>query len=395
MKLKKTFLVLIRSLLLAVLFAGCFFQKAREVIRKSADSSHEKTTDTDTDTPTKRPPEIKAAFMQGDEDSDNIIFHLSQEGTIELRHIIDPKTGRYEKKVTIPKNYSGLLSLSGQNLVSLKDRFIRVRFRFGHILYPVVIKETSIGSREGITPSTEIHLLTLDLRDKPFENIRLRYDLFDYNDYWDENGGGETKTPVSDPKDRGLFCRGLRLQHDPTFKGSSTNYLCDEAREKCLYAYAKIEDRGLVDEETNFSLIPTRPQIDSTGRGYAMEDGKNLLLKCLPDSSQASDLDKVLNLQGLSHLREGTRIYHLQHTKSDKTVTSIDDALEDYFLEKSYLYKGPFRALDRDRWEISGKAIFSPVSGPGIASGLFQSSLGSQKKPDAGYNSFLFQGPLK
>ena len=100
----------------------------------------------------------------------------------EIRHIVDPFDGTYKTKVTIPKNFTGLLYLSGLNFTSLASKIVYARFRFGRELEPVIIQGT-IGRAPGITPQTDIEVLILDFQDRPFENIRLLYDLYDYNDY--------------------------------------------------------------------------------------------------------------------------------------------------------------------------------------------------------------------
>ena len=80
--------------------------------------------------------------------SDNSIINTLSGGAQDLRHIIDPYDGTYKTKVTIPKNYSGLLYLSGLNFSSLKDKIVSARFRFGQEREEVVI-EGVIGRVEG------------------------------------------------------------------------------------------------------------------------------------------------------------------------------------------------------------------------------------------------------
>ena len=111
------------------------------------------------------------------------------------------------------------------------------------------------------------------MRSKPFKDLRLLYDLFDYNDYRDETGA-ETGIPTNDPYDKGLYCRGLKLEHDSTFEASSENTKCDESGERCLYSYAKVVDSGLYkrsdleDESSPFvALSPKEPQVDVEGVG--------------------------------------------------------------------------------------------------------------------------------
>jgi hypothetical protein len=107
---------------------------------------------------------------------------------VELRHIIEPQVdddsnaGKYTRKLTLPKNYNGLLYIAGINISSLASKNLRVRFKFGLNSSPITIPATiSIGA--GITPQTNVEVLVLDLRNRPFNNIQLPYDLYDYNDY--------------------------------------------------------------------------------------------------------------------------------------------------------------------------------------------------------------------
>lgn len=117
----------------------------------------------------------------------NVNLQLSR---VELRHLVDPSDGTYKTKVTIPKNFSSILYISGLNVTSLSDRLITVRFRFGREQEKIDIPAV-IGRAPGITPQTDIEVLQLDFRSKPFQNLRLLYDLFDYNDYDSDDDGVE------------------------------------------------------------------------------------------------------------------------------------------------------------------------------------------------------------
>src|SRR5690606_16331644 len=55
---------------------------------------------------------------------DNLLDTITDNGKVELRHIIDPETRNYRTKVTIPKNFGGYLFLSGLNVSSLSNRLI-------------------------------------------------------------------------------------------------------------------------------------------------------------------------------------------------------------------------------------------------------------------------------
>lgn len=309
-------------------------------------------------------------------------------GRSELRHIIDPETGTYKTKVTLPKNYDGLLYISGLNITSLNDKLISVRFRFGREREEVIIPAT-IGRASGIIPQTDVEVLILDLESKPFEDLRLLYDLFDYNDY-DTNddgtefgSGDDFSEPTTNIRDSGLYCRGLRLEDDPTFTISSTNDKCDSAGETCLYAYAKIKDSGLYySDNGNLTAInPTEPQVDIESNGYANQSQGELLKKCLPDVDHKASVQNVL-----------------QTTTASSSTTKV--AYGDTAYTNTFTYLGPYRALNRSFWEISGEAVFSDMSAGGTEpSGLFQAVLNNAPintvgdpngKSQAGQKSFLF-----
>lgn len=297
-----------------------------------------------------------------------------ERGMAEIRHIVDPFDGTYKTKLTIPKNFRGLLYLSGLNITSLSDEIVKVRFRFGRDMEPIVIPAT-VGRAPGITPQTDIEVLILDMNNRPFQNVRLLYDLFDYNDYRDENGE-ETLPPTQNPRDPGLYCRGLRLEHDPTFQGSLSNSLCQNAGQTCLYAYAKIRDSGLFDARTNLYLNPSLPQIDTTGDGYENEAESLQLKKCLPDNIDKENTQEVLQADA---------------SNSGDFLTYG----ESLFFGGDYQYRGPYRALNTHLWEIEGDALLSAVDEETSASGIFQYSMYANSpllalKADAGYGSFLF-----
>ena len=240
-----------------------------------------------------------------------------------------------------------------------------------------MIIQGTIGRAPGITPQTDIEVLILDFQDRPFENIRLLYDLFDYNDYRSTTPGvSEDVPPTNDPRDGGLYCRGLRLEHDPTFNGTATNTQCDQFGERCLYAYAKIKDSGLIDKSSGIAINPTEPQLDLQGNGYSSEPQSNALKKCLPDNNNIGNFNGVLN-------------------------TTISGALGWNITEVfggQYVYKGPFRPIGTSQWEIKGTAILSPVDSSNEGMGLFQNSYNGnissctplETCADGGFKSFLF-----
>jgi hypothetical protein len=190
-------------------------------------------------------------------------------GEAELRHIVDPFDGTYKTKVTVPKNLTGYLYLSGLNIRSLRNKIVHARFNFGREYESIVIPAT-IGRASGLTPQLDIDVVILRLDNRPFSKIKLLYDLFDYTTY------GADDPPVQDNRGDNLYCRGLNLEYDPTFLSSSSNSRCDATGETCLYAYAKIGDKGLVENIDRTKIqVPTLPNIDPTNDGLGYEDRKN------------------------------------------------------------------------------------------------------------------------
>lgn len=322
----------------------------------------------------------------GSGDEDGSIF---SQGRAELRHIVDPFTGTYKTKVTIPKNYKGPLYLSGLNITGLRDKYLSVRFRFGRSKADFTMLAT-VGRAPGITPQTDVEVLILDLDNQPFKDIRLPYDLYDYNDY-DSNGDGvefgagdDHSEPTNDVRDAGLYCRGLLLEDDPTFTITTSNDKCDSSDETCLYAYAKIVDAGLSfinDDGDLESITPTEPQIDTGGLGYGNLAQDDLLKRCLPDSPSITANNNVLQ----------TNL---------NTTSTAGASYGDGAYGNEFSYFGPYRVLNQRDWEITGDAIFSPINSSGDKpTGIYQSILSGSPSnstslpvntAEGGYNSFLF-----
>jgi len=315
-----------------------------------------------------------------------------ENGKAELIHLIDPVAGTFHKKVTIPKNYNGFFYLSGLNITSLNDYHVSVRFKFGRELESITIPAT-VSRAPGLTPQTDIQVLALDFKERPFSKLRLLYDLYDYNDYRDDSGI-ETLEPTVDPYDKGLYCRGLRLEHDSTFEASSANTKCDEAGERCLYSYAKILDSGLYkrsdpeDDSSEFVAIsPTEPQLDTTGVGYNQAPISLRESRCLPDSFSFTELSTSLSES-------------ITTMAVEMPVLLSDDQGN----EENYFFNGPYRAIGEDRWEIksttgqTSSAIFFPPPALGsenydnYPSGIFKYNGNSTSPldPQTGFGSFLF-----
>jgi hypothetical protein len=285
---------------------------------------------------------------------------------VEIRHLIDPFEGTYQRKLTIPKNYRGNLYVSGLNLQTIRDKLLYVRFKFG-MAREVITYEATLGRGQGITPNTEIDVLILDvsspgLEGKRFEDLRLIYDLYDYNDY-DFTSGSE---PVTDNLDINLYCRGLYLEDDPSFTSSGS---CSAANSECRYGYAKVLDQGLSKETSGTyypqTYIDLKPNVDLSGRGYTNDDTANSVSKCLPDTA--------------AFLPATTYSYD-SATGSSTTYSFAAFGSINNIEGTNYQYNGPYRALNEGLWQITGSAMYGTYglfqgTGTGFASGGFGSYL--------------------
>lgn len=262
---------------------------------------------------------------------------------IELSHLVDPFTGTYKKKVTIPKNYKGYLYLAGLNLSALSSKLVKVRLNFGTDNQSVVLAAT-LARAPGITPKTDIQVLVLDLTKRPFQDMRVPYDLYDYNEY----NSDSTLEPVTDPLDGGLYCRGVKLADDPTFTPTSDSDTCKDADDKCLYSYAKVKDASFYDTTTNLTTTPTKPVVWS--------------------SSVSLDAS-VYNGMCFADYQENA------------LFTSFGAA---------GAYRGPYRPINQNSWALSSNAMFASVTSGLITNyyGLFE--VGSSGDKATWYRSLLF-----
>ncbi len=281
---------------------------------------------------------------------DEGIIGSGEESTVvsEIRSIVDPIDGTYKTKITIPKNMSGMLYLGGIGISALSSKIVKVRFKFGKSLEPIELTAT-IGKAPGITPSTDVEVLQLDLSEKPFEAVRLLYDLYDYKEY-----EADSDSVLYDNRDDNLYCRGLALQYDSTFSGNDTNNLCDAAGEVCRYAYAKVVDKGYnyVSNSVELSVVPQYPAIAHNTSGLDTDTDEIKSKRCLEDS--------------------------ITGYNTTTTLSSV-----------SYTNKGPFRAITSSIWDVSSSALYgTPIAGV-KPSALFVSTL-SGTDPDYGYGSYLF-----
>jgi hypothetical protein len=303
---------------------------------------------------------------------------------VEIRHLIDPFDGTYKSKLTLPRNFSGILYISGLNITALSDKLVKVRFRFGRSL-DVVEVPALVGVGPGLTSTANISVLVLDMNEKPFKNIRLNYDLFDYSSY------GKTEEPTTNNRDSRLYCRGLDLEYDSTFEGASGS--CSFSGDKCLYSYAKIRDATLFDVS---GVVPVaeRPSIaqigvSSNGATYNSDNVEDKFSKCLPDNGLVRYNDTAaispfeLNTAGTNTVSPsaspGTPVHTI--TQSDGT-------------DQDFNFIGPYLAIDRNNWVISTTAavhdhITEADPAKATARGLFMETAVANNI-DTGVYSYLF-----
>ncbi len=301
---------------------------------------------------------------------------------VEIRHLIEPNLstdltyttgtgysggGSYVRKLTLPKNFAGRLYVAGINIGSLSSRFVKVRFKFG-VNREVVTIPATVTQAPGITPQTEISVLVMDLRSEPFRNIRLPYDLYDYNDYPTkaDHTFADGVSPTQDNRDTGLYCRGLRVEDDPTFTGVGA---CDglesipgQAEEECLYAYAKVLDQGLVQASgsTMVPLSPSYPQIKSvTGSNYYQDSMASKLLKPLLDTIPLGGVNEIGQIRisdAASPVNSSNSIsillrdVVLSPTPPVTYSQRVWDAMT--ILGGTYYYRGPYRLVDTNNWQF-------------------------------------------
>jgi len=277
---------------------------------------------------------------------------------VEIRHLIEPNLstdltytsgtgyaggGSYVRKLTLPKNFAGRMYVAGINVASLSSQFVKVRFRFGMGRDPIVIPAT-IAQAPGITPSSDIQVLVLDLRSSPFRDVRLPYDLYDYNEY------ATGDTPTQDNRNSGLYCRGLKIEDDPSFTGVGA---CDglqsnpsQPEEECLYAYAKVLDQGLikVSGSVKVPLTPSAAQAKSVATTNFFQDYLSSMLKQpLLDTIPTSGLN-TFSTYHFSDANATTGSISANFANTWAALTLGDGS--------SYFYRGPYRLVNALEWQI-------------------------------------------
>ncbi|MDD0852209.1 hypothetical protein HBN50_03830 [Halobacteriovorax sp. GB3] len=311
---------------------------------------------------------------------------------VDITNIFDPFSGTLKSKATIPKDYNKPLYITGLNITAIKDKSeLFVRFRFGRELTTIDVPAV-VGMTTGITPQAEIDVITLNMANSPFKDLRLNYDLFDYNDYSSGHGLEDDELYV-EPWNNNLYCRGLLIEHDPTFSGNSaSNPVCNEAGEKCYYAYAKIEDQTFATDQVvdgQNAIVTSRPtkrQINVLPTAsYANDLHSNAVQKCLPDTNAYAQYNLLLGTNFTSDLAM-TDVFNPPAVvwKTDYSSTS------NYYYSSPYNTVGvltePTTKAEFSDWEISGDAVFG-------STGVFSDSMlvvNSEKRINGGFGAFLY-----
>ena len=266
---------------------------------------------------------------------------------VQLENLIDPVTMTAKNKISIPKNYQGYLYITGINLGSLIGQILQVRMNFGYDQEAMVFPAT-VARGTGILPQTNSYVLIIDVSQGQFQNMRLPYDLYDYNNY----KNGSVADVVTDPTNGGLYCRGLQLKDDPTYIPTSSTVNCVNPTDKCLYAYAKITDAGFYENNGGVPLTttPTKPQIWSSSTVF-----NSTLLNgmCLPDIAYNNSSSSAWSLFNAN-------------IPADPTISSTPAT--------AMTFHGAYRAITSSSaytWGISGAAIAAHDATTGQPYGLF------------------------
>lgn len=275
---------------------------------------------------------------------------------VEIRHLIEPNlkndssystgvgmsgAGSYQKKITIPKTFGGKIYISGINMGTLQNRFVNVRFKFGYSEEAITLP-AAVSPAPGITPNTSVSVLVVNLNNKPFRKVRLLYDLYDYNKYPMDADGihlASTAEPVQNNRHVGLYCRGLKLQHDPTFDGVGS---CDQDSESCLYSYAKVIDQGLIEKKDGVD-IPLKPDFPQTSSFPNLEYFKD---------SMSYKLRKPLADGGSYNSSNNFVSFLFSTAGTGSEAVTISGFGEHTILGRKFYYRGPYSLVNTNQWEL-------------------------------------------
>lgn len=326
---------------------------------------------------------------------------------IDIRYFVDPLDGGFKTTLNLPKNFNGYLYITGLNLTSLTNQAVKVRFSFGVDHSPVFTMPATVARGTGITADSNLQVLILDFKSRPFQNLRLVYDLFDYNTYSSNTDEPifEFTTPDENAplgvrwneKITQLYCRGLKVEDDPTFTGTPGSTTCNGV---CKHTYLKIKDAGLYNSADPISAISSPillPAVDntissassststsefsltSTSAATINSVNQANLKKCLPDNGvlHSTELDGYKRLTYTMAPPRGILKSSVPENADNVLTTGINLDINQYF------YQGSYRPINYSQWLVELNTVFSPF-------GAFKSSTNGSQTIKYGINSLLF-----
>ncbi len=260
--------------------------------------------------------------------------------TKKLIGFYDEETDSFSEKLSIAKDFQGIVYLDVENIKLLKEKLLFIRINFGmNSENPV---ELPLSYLSKTIAGVEKDVLALSIPSKNFFTVPLDYQLFDYSE-------GAAAGYNAFHKD--VYCRGLRVEQDPTSNFTS----CSKGDEICKYTYAKVLDQGLFHEQTSTFIQPSELTVShDESRTYELNLDPINLRRCLTDDQKVFVKNQELNIGEL---------------------ISLDD--------ESYRFKGAFKAVDPSNWGIQAEARWGKF-------GIFQQEYSGGKSIELGFKSNLF-----
>lgn len=310
-----------------------------------------------------------------------------------MTHFIDPFDGTYSSKLTLPKNYKGMLYIAGINFSSLNNYpNIKVRITLGKDSQSLTFDALVVNGVAGLTSTANIDVLAIDMTQRPLQDLRLPYDLYDYTGIdtddlttvWSKLAStfdsSDEDDYATDPRDNDLYCRGLSLQYDSTFKDSNNDSLCKDTNDVCLYSYAKVMDSGLVgpfyDEDGVMLDLDEDEFLDSTVDIASHPVTSTQVVT----NDIGTDQDQVDSFKNLNTVLARVLPSDAYPTTFMLGANSISDENFTFKINSTdyvYEYKGPYRNVDQFDsagnllWEMSYTA--SPAGPNSIYASLVSS----------------------
>ncbi len=262
------------------------------------------------------------------------------DNTRELLGFYNSDTDSFSEKLSITKDFQGVIYLDLTDIKLYKEKLLFMRVHFGrNSEHPVELPLSYISKTIG---GVKKDVLALSIPSKNFFTIPLDYQLYDYS--LDAIAGDNAFH-------KDVYCRGLRVEHDPTSNLSS----CSKNGELCLYTYAKIADQGLFHEATTSFIDPSELTVSHDGaRQYEFNLDPINLRRCLSDESKVFVKNKEISIGEL---------------------ITLDD--------ESYRFKGAYKPIDPSNWGIQSDAAWGRF-------GIFQQEYSGGKNLELGFKSNLF-----